>query len=257
MTSITLDQFRFLRDGGKYKDAETGEEKEFAGNLFDPVVFDDSVKEFLRLKKKLADYFDEKSIEDIFDYIPPQKTNQIFTPKTMVKKMVDMLEKENPGCFDDPDKTFIDLYMKSGLYITKIVKRLYQSERMSSLTRKNAFAIFLRNRSMDWLQQKSSIILRYPISSALMRVCRTSSIISGSLMPCPTQRKGRSKKNWTSCSDKNENSRIKFRFWSSYFSVCDETYTCVCTSKCNTEICKTKCNGGVAFTFANEFACFS
>ena len=85
-----------------------------------------------------------------------------------------------------------------------------------------------------------------------MRVWRTSSIISGSLMPCPTQRKGRSKKNWTSCSDKNENSRIKFRFWSSYFSVCDETYTCVCTSKCNTEICKTKCNGGVAFTFANE-----
>ena len=48
----------------------------------------------------------------------------------MVKKMVDMLEKENPGCFDDPDKTFIDLYMKSGLYITEIVKRLYQSERM-------------------------------------------------------------------------------------------------------------------------------
>lgn len=130
VTSITLDQFRFLRDGGKYKDAETGEEKKFAGNLFDPVVFDDSVKEFLRLKKKLADYFDEKSIEDIFDYIPPQKTNQIFTPKTMVKKMVDMLETENPGCFDDPDKTFIDLYMKSGLYITEIVKRLYQSERM-------------------------------------------------------------------------------------------------------------------------------
>ena len=125
VTSITLDQFRFLRDGGKYKDAETGEEKELAGNLFDPVVFDDSVKEFLRLKKKLADYFDEKSIEDIFDYIPPQKTNQIFTPKTMVKKMVD------------------------------------------------------------------------------------------------TQRKGRSKKNWTSCSDKNENSRIKFRFWSS--SVCRGT----------------------------------
>lgn len=130
VTSITLDQFRFLRDGGKYTDAETGEERDFAGNLFDPVVFDDSVKEFLRLKKKLADYFDEKSIEDIFDYIPPQKTNQIFTPKTMVKKMGDMLEAENPGCFDDPDKTFIDLYMKSGLYITEIVKRLYQSEQM-------------------------------------------------------------------------------------------------------------------------------
>lgn len=133
VTSITLDQFRFLRDGGSYEDPETGEQKEFSGQLFDPVVFDDSVKEFLALKKKLADYFDEKSVEDIFDYIPPQKTNQIFTPKKMVKKMVDMLEEENPGCFDLPDKTFIDLYMKSGLYIAEIVKRLYQSDEMKRL----------------------------------------------------------------------------------------------------------------------------
>lgn len=130
VTSITLDQFKFLRDGGDYIEEETGQKKHFEGRLFDPVVFDDSVKEFLALKKKLADYFDEKSVEDIFDYIPPQKTNQIFTPKVMVKKMVDMLEQENPGCFDMPDKTFIDLYMKSGLYIAEIVKRLYQSEEM-------------------------------------------------------------------------------------------------------------------------------
>lgn len=88
------------------------------------------MKEFLRLRKKLSDYFDEKKTEDIFDYIPPQKTNQIFTPKAVVKKMADMLEAENPGCYDDPDKTFIDLYMKSGLYITEIVKRLFRSERM-------------------------------------------------------------------------------------------------------------------------------
>jgi len=133
VTSITLDQFRFLRDGGYYIDPETGDKKEFEGQLFDPVVFDDSVKEFLALKTKLANYFDEKSVEDIFDYIPPQKTNQIFTQKTMVKKMVDMLEKENPGCFDLPDKTFIDLYMKSGMYIAEIVKRLYQSDEMKRL----------------------------------------------------------------------------------------------------------------------------
>lgn len=133
VTSITLDQFRMLRDGGAYVDTETGEEKQFSGHLFDEVVFDDSVKEFLRLKRKLADYFDEKAIEDIFDYIPPQKTNQIFTPKDVVKRMVDMLEDENPGCFDNEEKTFIDLYMKSGLYITEIVKRLYQSEKLKSL----------------------------------------------------------------------------------------------------------------------------
>lgn len=130
VTSISLDDFIFLRDGGDYTEQETGEKKHFEGKLFDPVVFDDSVKEFLRLKKKLANYFDESQKEDIFDYIPPQKTNQIFTPKWVVKKMVDMLEAENPGCFDKDDQTFMDLYMKSGLYIAEIVKRLYQSEAM-------------------------------------------------------------------------------------------------------------------------------
>lgn len=133
VTSITLEQFRFLRDGGTYIDENNGEEKWFEGQLFDQVVFDDSIKEFLALKKRLANYFDEQSSEDIFDYIPPQKTNQIFTPKNMVKKMVDLLENENPGCFDTPNKTFIDLYMKSGLYITEIVKRLYNSAKIKEL----------------------------------------------------------------------------------------------------------------------------
>ena len=133
VTSISLEQFRFLRDGGPYMNEKTGQQEIFAGKLFDPVVFDDSVKEFLCLRVKLANYFEESHTEDIFDYIPPQKTNQIFTPKWVVKQMVDMLEKENPGCFDMPDKTFIDLYMKSGLYIAEIVKRLYQSDKMKEV----------------------------------------------------------------------------------------------------------------------------
>ncbi len=133
VTSITLDEFRFLRDGGDYVDEGTGETKSYEGHLFDPVVFDDSVKEFLALKKRLADYFDEDAPGDIFDYIPPQKTNQIFTPKTLVKDMVDRLEQENPGCFDDETKTFADLYMKSGLYLAEIVKRLYRSKRLKQL----------------------------------------------------------------------------------------------------------------------------
>lgn len=133
VTSISLDDFRFLRDGGDYVDEETGENKHFYGNLFDQIVFDDSVKEFMNLKNKLSNYFDSENKKDIFDYIPPQKTNQIFTPKWVVKKMVDMLEEENPSCFSDPTKTFADLYMKSGLYITEIVKRLYQNETMIEL----------------------------------------------------------------------------------------------------------------------------
>ncbi len=133
VTSITLEQFRFLRDGGSYINVITGEQEIFEGKLFDPVVFDDSVREFLRVKERLADYFNEENTEDIFDYIPPQKTNQIFTPKWVVKKMADMLEEENPGCFDDAEKTFIDPYMKSGMYITEIVKRLYQSKKIKEL----------------------------------------------------------------------------------------------------------------------------
>ena len=133
VTGITLEEFRFLRDGGTYKDAETGQRKTFSGHLFDPIVFDDSVKEFMRKKESLANYFDEKSEEDIFDYIPPQKTNQIFTPRKVVVRMVDLLEAENPGCFGNPDKTFIDLYMKSGMFITEIVKRLYRNAKMKRL----------------------------------------------------------------------------------------------------------------------------
>ena len=128
VTGITEAQFRFLRDGGDYTDPATGETEHFDGHLFNEIVFDDSVAEFWHKKEQLADYFDESKDEDIFDYIPPQKTNQIFTPRWVVSKMVDMLEENNPGCFDNPDNTFADLYMKSGLYITEIVKRLYRSE---------------------------------------------------------------------------------------------------------------------------------
>ena len=110
VTGITLDQFRTLRD---------------TYNFFDAVVFDESVQEFLRKRADLANYFDESQEEDIFDYIPPQQTNQIFTPKKVVKMMIDKLQEESPEDFTNPDKTFADLYMKSGLYITEIVKRLY------------------------------------------------------------------------------------------------------------------------------------
>lgn len=94
---------------------------------FNEAIFNSSIQEFLSLKDKLSNYFEDNE-EDIFDYIPPQKTNQIFTPKKTVKMMVDFLEQNDPGCFDDPNHTFIDPYMKSGLYITEIVTRLFNNE---------------------------------------------------------------------------------------------------------------------------------
>ena len=117
VTGITLDQFRYLRDGGD----------DFNGHLFDAPTFNEAILEFLRKKAELANYFEDNK-EDIFDYIPPQQTNQIFTPKKVVKRMVDELEKENPDIFADSTKTYIDLYMKSGLYIAELVKRLYNNE---------------------------------------------------------------------------------------------------------------------------------
>jgi hypothetical protein len=132
---VTLDQFRMLRDGGDYtiKDENGNEiQKHFDGHLFDEVVFNDAVLEFMKKRLELADYFTGVHDDDIFSYIPPQRTNQIFTPKRVVKDMVDRLEKENPGCFDDPNATFADLYMKSGMYVTEIVTRLYQSKRMKA-----------------------------------------------------------------------------------------------------------------------------
>ena len=71
-----------------------------------------------------------KNIEE--QVLRTRKKAEVFTPKKVVKMMVDKLEEQNPGCFDDPNKTFADLYMKSGLYITEIVKRLFNSEGMKN-----------------------------------------------------------------------------------------------------------------------------
>jgi superfamily II DNA or RNA helicase len=124
LTSITLDEFRKLRDGFDYPD-EKGKIQSFPG-LFNEVVFNASVTEFFRIKDKLADYLHTDDEEDIFGYIPPQKTNQIFTPKRVVKMMVDMLEQHDTQIFKSKETTFIDLYAKSGLYLTEVVKRLFR-----------------------------------------------------------------------------------------------------------------------------------
>lgn len=88
VTSITLDQFRFLRDGGDYTNEETGEIEHFDGHIFDATVFNDSITVFIELKDKLSNYFDDKQKEDIFDYLtkitidedkPRQKVESIGT----------------------------------------------------------------------------------------------------------------------------------------------------------------------------------
>ncbi len=124
LTSITKEEFHKLRDGFDYN--ENGELKTFQG-VFNKYRFNASIAEFRLKKDQLANYFTAE--EDIFELIPNQKTNQIFTPKKVVQMMVNQLEEHEPSLFTRTDTTFIDLYMKSGMYITEIVKKLFANTR--------------------------------------------------------------------------------------------------------------------------------
>lgn len=122
ITGITEEEFRLLRDGQEITE-EDGTVTKIPG-LFDKAVFDQSVQEFLDKKEALADYFDDAQTENIFAYIPHQKTSLVFTPQSVVKMMVDTLEAENPGIFSDPAKTFADLFSTAGLFLMELVRRL-------------------------------------------------------------------------------------------------------------------------------------
>ena len=122
ITGITEAEFRLLRDGQEVTE-EDGTVTKIPG-LFDEAVFDQAVQEFLDKKEALADYFDDAQTENIFAYIPQQKTSLVFTPQPVVKMMVDTLEAENPGIFTDPDKTFADLFSTAGLFLMELVRRL-------------------------------------------------------------------------------------------------------------------------------------
>ena len=95
----------------------------------------DAIKE----SKKNSVNTDEATTLQNFDQAIPE---EVFLEVTSVTKAQFRLLRDggefvneetgktenSPGCFDDPRKTFADLYMKSGQYITEIVKRLYNSQ---------------------------------------------------------------------------------------------------------------------------------
>ncbi|MBK6699289.1 MAG: hypothetical protein IPG55_05200 [Saprospiraceae bacterium] len=123
LTSITKEEFYKLRDGFDYE--ENGEKNISRG--VHKYRFNASIAEFRLKKDQLANYF--TTDEDIFELIPNQKTNQIFTPKKVVQMMMNKLEEHDPSLFTRTDSTFIDLYMKSGMYMTEIVKKLFNNTR--------------------------------------------------------------------------------------------------------------------------------
>lgn len=148
LTNITKDEFHMLRDGfdyTEYSEAEGREVQKYFGGVFDKYRFNASISEFLAEKIKRANYFDESIKDDIFELIPNQKNNQIFTQKKVVTMMIDSLERESPEIFLSPDSTFIDLYMKSGMYITEIVKRLVANTQHLYDSRENCVKYILEH----------------------------------------------------------------------------------------------------------------
>jgi superfamily II DNA or RNA helicase len=120
IAGITRDEFRILRDECQF---------------FNEARFNSAITEFLERKDKLKDYYKSDSGEDIFDYIPPQDTNQIFTPKKVVNMQLDLLEQNDPLIFKRKTNTFFDPQMKSGQYITEIAKRLYKNSKDKDIKR--------------------------------------------------------------------------------------------------------------------------
>ena len=122
IAGITEAEFLLLRNGQEVTEKD-GTVTKIPG-LFDEAVFDQAIQEFLDKKDALADYFNDAQTENIFAYIPQQKKSLVFTPQHVVKRMVDILETENPGMFSDPDWTFADLFSTAGLFLMELVRRL-------------------------------------------------------------------------------------------------------------------------------------
>lgn len=141
LTNVTKEEFHKLCDGFDYT-SDDGKNEHFGG-VFDHYRFNASIAKFVDKKKESSNYFQNDN--DIFKLIPNQKNNQIFTPKKVVKFMLDDLEKESPELFRRTDSTFIDLYMKSGMYITEIVKKLFKNTRSGYTSDENCIKHILEN----------------------------------------------------------------------------------------------------------------
>ena len=134
LTDITKDEFRILRQN----------------NFFNEDNCTVAIREFMNREKELSDYFVNDEDEDIFNYIPMQRNNQVFTPKFVVNKMLDALEEQNPNIFKSEKRKFLDPYSKSGLYMAGVVKRLYKNLRPKFTSDHDCVMHILTNQIYAW-----------------------------------------------------------------------------------------------------------
>ncbi len=116
VTGITRDKFRELRETRD----ESGEP------VFVESAFNSAIHEFLKRKRATEHYYTGENSDDIYDYIPSQENNRVFTPKRVVNMMLDALEAENPAFFKSDKVKLLDPYVKSGNFLAEAAKRFYK-----------------------------------------------------------------------------------------------------------------------------------
>lgn len=94
-------------------------------NYFNEQNFTIAMREFMHREKSFSDYFLRSELCSIFNYIPTQNSEQIFTPSSLVIKMVDYLEKTHPNIFQSSEVKFFDPASKSGLFLAEILRRVF------------------------------------------------------------------------------------------------------------------------------------
>jgi len=149
LTDITKDEFRILRQN----------------NFFNEDNCTVAIREFMNREKELSDYFANDEDKDIFNYIPMQRNNQVFTPKYVVNKMLDALEEQNPNIFKSEKRKFLDPYSKSGLYMAGVVKRLYKNLRPHFNSDHDCMMHILNNQIYAW--SPSQILRKASINTVI------------------------------------------------------------------------------------------
>lgn len=125
VTGITKEQFEYLRQACD----DSGEP------IFVEGAFNSAIHEFLRRKRATEHYYKSDIEDDIYDNIPSQENNRVFTSKRVVNMMLDAFEAENPTFFKSDKVKILDLYVKSGNFLAEAAKRFYKYSKDKDIKR--------------------------------------------------------------------------------------------------------------------------
>ncbi len=125
VTGITKEKFKRLRQARD----DSGEP------IFVESAFNSAIHEFLKRKRATEHYYKSEVEGDIYDNIPSQENNRVFTPKRVVNMMLDAFEAENPAFFKSDKVKILDPYVKSGNFLAEAAKRFYKYSKDKDIKR--------------------------------------------------------------------------------------------------------------------------